>query len=173
MCKRRRARIRGQPRRSPERRDVLGAAVEDGAGRTLQLELELAAVAVAALGVGRDARELGEVAAPEIVAGERALAPAKYAKGGAVVPSTSEDDWQLSGGAGISSSKQPGAQDVRTGGPGGSPLLINRHPLYGASHRLTTLSFSFRYVAGYGDANSTAKAAQQPPPTQVGVNTLH
>ena len=93
------------------------------------------------------------------VAGERALAPAKYAKGGAVVPSTSEDDWQLSGGAGISSSKQPGAQDVRTGGPGGSPLLINRHPLYGASHRLTTLAFSFRYVAGYGDANSTAKAA--------------
>ena len=40
-----------------------------------------------------------------------------------------------------------GSTTVRAAG--GTAWLTNRHPLYGLSHNVTTLSFGFRFVAGY------------------------
>ena len=87
------------------------------------------------------------------VHGEPAAPPIVYNKEPhqeVVVPSDTSDDWDLSGGAGFVGSRLgPGLTDIRSGGPGGTAWLTNRHPLYGLSHNVTTLSFGFRFVAGY------------------------
>lgn len=65
------------------------------------------------------------------------------------VPSTDPEDWDLQGGASVVGSHVAGAQDIRTGGPGGTAWLVNRHPLYGESHAVVGASASLEYVAGY------------------------
>ena len=74
------------------------------------------------------------------------------------LPSTAEGDWQMSGGAGLAGDNPSGAPELRTGGPGESSLLVNRHPLSGGSQRLTSVSFTFQYIIGYGGPASTAQA---------------
>ena len=78
----------------------------------------------------------GELAAPPVTFSR------EHAGGGApfvAVPCAGEADWWLEGGASLVPSRLPNATDIRTGGPGGTAWLINRHPLYGLSHPLVAV----------------------------------
>ena len=85
------------------------------------------------------------------VLGERAASAIIYSDAELVdVPCSAEEDWDLSGGASLAQSRLPGGgMDIRSGNPGGSAWLVNRHPIYGQAHNVTGLSFGFSFIAGY------------------------
>jgi hypothetical protein len=72
-----------------------------------------------------------------------------YAVGGATVPSASSGDWHFEN-AGTTPTRQAGASvDLRTAGPNTVSTLTISHPIIGQHHRISEVSLSFRYVAGY------------------------
>ena len=71
-----------------------------------------------------------------------------YAAAGATVPSATKPDWFFKGAA-TTNSKLPGATDIRTAGPKTISTLTLAHPIMAKGHKITEVSFSFRYLAGY------------------------
>lgn len=71
-----------------------------------------------------------------------------YAAGGATVPSADISDWDLQG-ASSTTSKLPGAMDLRTSGPGTDAMMTLVHPIAGKGHKIDQVSLTFRYLAGY------------------------
>jgi len=74
--------------------------------------------------------------------------------------SSASEDWELQSGATIVSSHLPGADDIRSGGPGESSLAILGHALYGDGHPISRVALDYRYTCGYNcDANVTDGSA--------------
>ena len=71
-----------------------------------------------------------------------------YAAAGATVPSATKPDWFFKGAA-TTNSKLPGSTDIRTAGPKTISTLTLAHPIMAKGHKITEVSFSFRYLAGY------------------------
>jgi hypothetical protein len=82
--------------------------------------------------------------------GKLATSPVSYTPAGAVVPSTSQTDFVLSGGAGWSADPARKTTDIRSGGPGSHGLITFAHMLTGLGHNVSGFQLSFRYVCGYG-----------------------
>ena len=98
--------------------------------------------------------------------GERASAPVSFSRAHAglaapamPLPSGTDADWLLDGGASLAGSRQAAAFDIRTGNPGSSSWLINTHPIYGASHALIEVNATFSYSAGYTPPKGQPKLA--------------
>jgi alpha-galactosidase len=88
--------------------------------------------------------------------------PQAYAAGGVTVPSSSAGDFDMTGGAAASGGrpdKETSGANIRTGGPGGTGLIRIGTGLLAKGHSISTLSMSFRYVAGYTPAPGQTKKA--------------
>ena len=80
-----------------------------------------------------------------------------YSPQGASVPSASDDDWALFGGAAVVPSREPGLRDIRSGDPGQHSLAVLDAVLMGEQHYVTEVHLQFQYVCGY--------SGHQPGPT--------
>jgi hypothetical protein len=58
--------------------------------------------------------------------------------------------FEYANGAAATPSKLPGAEDIRSGGPGQTTLALAAHPLASMGHAITGASVSFSYISGYG-----------------------
>ena len=86
--------------------------------------------------------------------------PQNFAPGGVIVPSSSAGDFDTTGGATTSGGpkdKETSGANIRTGGPGQTSLIRIGTGLLAKGHSISTLSMSFRYVAGYTPAPSQNK----------------
>jgi len=72
-----------------------------------------------------------------------------YSAAGARLSTNSSEDFALSDGAKLISSKLPGLLDIRSGGPHEVSSATLNHVLYGEGHAIESISFSFRYLCGY------------------------
>lgn len=81
-----------------------------------------------------------------------------YNAHGAALPCAASA-WLLDGGASIVPSREPGAEDLRSGDPHGMSIALNSHPIEGDGHLLSGVRLSFRYVAGYAPPEGTTTAA--------------
>lgn len=61
---------------------------------------------------------------------------------GATLP-TNASSWKFSGGAGVSGSKLPGAQDIRSGNPGESSMAVITSPLDGEGYPIEDIYLEF------------------------------
>jgi hypothetical protein len=70
-----------------------------------------------------------------------------------VVPSKSASEFTYAGGASIAplarTDKLCTSSNLRTGNPGGVGVITSTHAIDAAGHTLSSLSMSFRYIAGY------------------------
>ena len=80
-----------------------------------------------------------------------------YSSAGAAVPSN-VTSMTLSKGAAVAASKEPNAEDIRTGGPGDVSMAILNSWVFSAGHSIEAVSFSFSYIAGYLPAGSPGGA---------------
>ena len=91
------------------------------------------------------------------------LPPQPYTPGGVTVPSSSEADFTLSGGAIINvdhpDAATSGGSAIRSGGPGQTSLVEIGTGVIGNGHRLSAISLQFRYTAGYTPAKGQTKLA--------------
>lgn len=72
-----------------------------------------------------------------------------YDKSGyAVVPSEDATDWVFKNAA-TTNSKLPGHTDLRTAGPRAISTMTLSHPIFGKGHKIDSVSFTFRYLAGF------------------------
>jgi hypothetical protein len=86
--------------------------------------------------------------------------PQNYAAGGVIVPSASAGDFDATGGAttgGGRKDKETSGANIRSGGPGQTSLIRIGTGLLAKGHSISTLSMSFRYVAGYTPAPGQIK----------------
>ena len=64
-----------------------------------------------------------------------------------------DDDWIFADGAGLSPNRNQSAggnaNDIRSGAPGQASMALVSHPLNSDGHLLSSIAFSFQYVAGY------------------------
>lgn len=91
------------------------------------------------------------------------LPPQPYTPGGVTVPSSSEADFTLWGGASITTdhadAATSGGSSIRSGGPGQTSVVEIGTGLVGNGHRLSAVSLQFRYTAGYTPALGQTKLA--------------
>ena len=88
--------------------------------------------------------------------------PQTYVAGGVIVPSASAGDFDETGGASTSAGpkdKETSGANIRTGGPGQTSLIRIGTGLLAKGHAISTLSMTFRYVAGYTPASGQTKKA--------------
>lgn len=80
------------------------------------------------------------------------------ASGPQTVPTSAPngDDWELEHGAAKGPSRIAGSTDIRSGGPGGTGLLLVAHQLWSAGHEIAAASVSFTYASGYGCTSPAA-----------------
>ena len=86
--------------------------------------------------------------------------PQKYTSDGVVVPSASAGDFDGTGGATTSAGpkdKETSGANIRTGDPGQTSLIRIGTGLLGEGHSISTLSMTFRYIAGYSPAPGQTK----------------
>jgi len=80
------------------------------------------------------------------------ISEVKYSASGAAVPTSSVGgDWScVNAAAGVS--KIPGDVDLRTKGPNTKSFMTVVHPIVGQGHSINSISMSYRYLAGFGNA---------------------
>jgi len=92
-------------------------------------------------------------------------APVIYSAHGGVVPAVDTNkDFSVDGGASFQGSREPGHEDLRSGGPGQTSTVMIRHPLVGQGHYIERVTMSYKYVAGF---NCLPGACEDPPHLEI------
>lgn len=101
---------------------------------------------------------------PEILPPVADGKPVLYASGLVVVPSAAKTDIDFKNGANWAGSRKgKGYTDIRSGGPGGVGEAYVDHPIEGGGKKLSRVTMTYQYVAGYDCGPGTGKPCDGPP----------
>jgi len=82
-----------------------------------------------------------------------------YAPDGAIMPSTSVDDFEFSGGAAkttFRSDARCSGSNIRSGNPGLVSRITLANPLLAPGYTIESVTFTFRWIAGYSGGNRSS-----------------